>query len=251
MIQKQTVSSFSGTENLTRQLRQSEKKAGITASRKKQTKKKLKYNSREISTLLLNANNSQVAASVLIMARSRLADVRSEAATGQYDKAEVMNAIRHADKMVNCAQRKMHNLKEEETEKQYHDKEKKSLSKANNKQKKSVTKQLLQLKRQQMELKRKSRKHRGEERSKIEEANHSYDIASGGTNQKLPVMNASERLILLEVKKLEMKEREEKEDSVKVENGSTDSTGAVVDISVSDETDAEASAYSVSIDISI
>ena len=249
MIQKQAVSSFSRTENL---IRQSERKAGKSVSGKKQNKKKLKYNSREISVLLLNAGNSQSAAAVLIMARSRLADVRSAAAMGQYDKTEVMNAIRHADKMVSIAKQKMDNLKGEETEKRLCDREKKALDKAGSRRKRSATKLQLQLKRQQMELKRRSRKHRNEERAKIEEANHSYDIASGRSNREIPMMNASERLILSELQKLEMKERKEKENnSVRGEAGSTDGIGNVVDVSVSGEMDAEVAASSADIDISI
>ena len=250
MIQKQAVSDFP-RESYQSQIRKSDLKTGMKSSNKRTAKKKLKYNSREIAMLLINAKNSQEAASIFIRARSRLADMRAAAATGQYDKTEINNAIRHADKMVNCAYQKMNNLKDEETEKRQHDKEREALSKTQNKQKKSVAKLELQLKRQQLEMKRKRRRHRNEERAKIDEANHSYDIASGGRNQNISFMNTSDRLILLEMKKLEMKEREEKEDSVKGENGSTDSTGTVVDVSVSGEMDGEISVDSVGIDVSI
>ncbi len=254
MIQKQTISSSSPTDRMSeqlRQLRQSERRMGRTGSNKNKSKKKLKYNSKEIAALLLNANTSQAAASVLMMARSRLTDMMSASATGQYDKTEVMNAIRHADKMVNCAQRKMHNLKEEETEKHQHKKAKESLSKEYNKGKRSVKKQELMLKKQELLLKRKSRRHRNEERTKIDEANHSYEIGKRGTNQSNSFVNSSERLVLAELEKLKLREREEKADSIRGESIGTDSAGAVVDVSVSGEMEGEISVDTSEIDICI
>ena len=55
MIQKQTISSSSPTDRMSeqlRQLRQSERRMGRTGSNKNKSKKKLKYNSKEIAALL-------------------------------------------------------------------------------------------------------------------------------------------------------------------------------------------------------
>lgn len=251
MEQKQNISAFSQTRSIQGFPQKSGWNLKINTSNKKTSNKKLKYNFREISTLLLNANKSQTASSVFIMAVDRLAYLRSAAATGQYDKTEVLNAITHANRMVACAKAKVRNLREEETEKQQNDKAEDSLSEMRNKYKKSFKKQQLELKKQQLELKKKCRKHRNEERSQIDAANGAYERNKGRKSSAISLLNASERVVLLELKNLEMKERQEKNHNTGVASGCTNNSGTVVDVTVSTETDASVSVDSSGIDVSI
>lgn len=84
---------------------------------RKGKKKKLNYNYREISQRILRAAKSAAAATVLASARTKLSTLRRSEGTGTYDEQELRNAIIHARKMVQCASKKVQNLKEEETEK--------------------------------------------------------------------------------------------------------------------------------------
>lgn len=251
MEQKQTISAFSRTGSMQSPLQQSGQRVRMMTSNKKAANKKLKYNSREIPTLLLNAGNSQSAQSVLIMAVDRLAYLRSSAATGQYDKTEVSNAIIHANRMVICAKTKIRNLKEEEMEKSLNDRTEDSLSEIRIKHKRSSRRQELKLKIQQLELKKKCHKHRNEERAKINAANGAYESRKGGKNTDLSFLNASENAILLELRNLEIKEREENNGNITGGTSGTDSSGTVVDVTVSGEADTAVSVDCAGIDISI
>ena len=89
----------------------------------KQTKKKLNYNYREISGQLLRAKKAQGAASVLARAKSKLGFLQRCASSEKYDHSQVANAIAHAKKMVECAQLKTRNLRQEEQERKKHSKD--------------------------------------------------------------------------------------------------------------------------------
>lgn len=54
------------------------------------------------------------AARVLSRARAKLAMLKKAQATGEYDSAELENAIAHAKRMVECADMKVNNLREED-----------------------------------------------------------------------------------------------------------------------------------------
>lgn len=77
-------------------------------------KKKLNYNHREISAQILRASKVTSASTVLASARNKLSMLRRCQGTGQYNESELANAILHARRMVQCASRKVQNLKEEE-----------------------------------------------------------------------------------------------------------------------------------------
>lgn len=83
---------------------------------KKGKKKKLNYNYREISQRIVRAAKSAAAATVLASARTKLSSLRRSEGTGMYDERELRNAIIHARRMVQCASKKVKNLKEEEME---------------------------------------------------------------------------------------------------------------------------------------
>ena len=66
-------------------------------------KKRLNYNYRDISGQLIRAKKSQSAAMVTARAQSKLAVLSRSAASGQYSKKEIANAIAHARRMVRSA----------------------------------------------------------------------------------------------------------------------------------------------------
>ncbi len=83
-------------------------------SKSKNGKKSLSYNPKEISSQILRAKKTVGASQVLNRARAKLAMLKRAQATGEYDSAELENAIAHAKRMVECADMKVNNLKEEE-----------------------------------------------------------------------------------------------------------------------------------------
>lgn len=78
--------------------------------------KSLEYNPGELSRRLVRAKTPQSVANVMALARRKIAQLEKEAASGEYDAKEVENALIHAKRMIECAQLKMHNLREEEME---------------------------------------------------------------------------------------------------------------------------------------
>lgn len=98
------------------------KKTGFSSPTQNKSKKKLKYNHREISGQLVQAKKAQSAATVMVRAKTKLASLLRCVGSGQYDYNELNNAIAHARRMVRCAQMKVKNLKEEEMEAKGHQK---------------------------------------------------------------------------------------------------------------------------------
>lgn len=78
------------------------------------TKRKLQYNSKEISSQLMRVKKSGNASMILAKAKSRLGRLSRHLGSGQYDEKEVQAAIAHAKRMVKVARLKVSNLKEEE-----------------------------------------------------------------------------------------------------------------------------------------
>ena len=83
-------------------------------SKSKNGKKSLSYNPKEISSQILRAKKTVGASQALSRARAKLAMLKRAQATGEYDSAELENAIEHAKRMIECADTKVNNLKEEE-----------------------------------------------------------------------------------------------------------------------------------------
>lgn len=68
----------------------------------------------------MDVNNLQAgmpgtgASQVLSRARAKVAMLRRAKATGEYDSAEIDNALAHAKRMVECTDKKVNNLREED-----------------------------------------------------------------------------------------------------------------------------------------
>ena len=157
---------------------------------KAQTKKAIKYNSKEISSQLLRAKKSRTAATVLSKAKSSVSNLQRCLGTGEYDDGEVRIALAHAKRMVKCAQSKVNNLKEEENLQRKYEREKKvkerqqksevkrrAHQKERNLEQKIASEELQKIqkeKSQRQEILRKRRLHRNEEHGKVSEADMKY-----------------------------------------------------------------------------
>ena len=62
----------------------------------------------------MRAKKAVGASQVLSRARAKLAMLKRAQATGEYDSAELENAIAHAKRMIDCAGMKVKNLREED-----------------------------------------------------------------------------------------------------------------------------------------
>lgn len=152
--------------------------------------KRLNYNSRDISGQLVRAKKSQSAAVITARAKSKLASLQRSAASGQYNKREVANAIAHARRMVRCAQQKTRNLREEEQEQRAHEREKAARDQQRrNEAKRRVAQKEKKIeskiaakeiqeqsrdKRRRNEIMKKRLMHRSQERAKMNEADMKY-----------------------------------------------------------------------------
>ncbi len=90
--------------------------AGSMSVRKPGRKKtkRLQYNFKEISAMILQTKTSGSARQVVIRARGKIALLRQRVKGGEYDDQELQNAIIHAEKMERIARKKMRHLQEEE-----------------------------------------------------------------------------------------------------------------------------------------
>ena len=173
-------------------------KTGTTA------KKKLNYNAREISAQILRARKSKSAADVLSRAKGKVSALKRCLSSGQYDTNEVRVAIAHASRMVECAGKKLRNLREEEggkarSEKAFRTESAKlkgeARQKAAEKERElrlSLAQKELQLeqkiKEQHQQMARKKRMHRSQEYAEISDADMAYLKQKlrglGGTEQR-------------------------------------------------------------------
>lgn len=80
----------------------------------KETKQRLNYNFKSVSSMILRAKTSGSASQAVIKARGKLANLRRKLHTDKYDDKELENAITHAAKMVRIAKKRVNHLKEEE-----------------------------------------------------------------------------------------------------------------------------------------
>lgn len=162
----------------------------IFSKQDRTVKKKLNYNSREMPAALMRASKSQSAGRVAVQAKGRLSSLMRCKGSGEYNDAEVSNAIIHAKRMVQCAQMKVSNLKEEERmQKKYQQAAKAEEQQGKNEVKAKIVRQerqrqqktgieQLQMvekeKSQQRELVQKRKIHRNQEQSKMNDADMAY-----------------------------------------------------------------------------
>lgn len=85
----------------------------VTKSAPKKTKR-LNYNFKEISAMILQTKTSGSARQVAARARGKAALLRQRLKCGEYDDKELESAIIHAEKMERIARKKMRHLQEEE-----------------------------------------------------------------------------------------------------------------------------------------
>ncbi len=91
-----------------------------TMSVRKPVQKKLKrlqYNFKEISTLIMRTRTSSNARQVMSKAFIKVMGLRSKLRTGEYDDKEVQSAILHAEQLTRVARKRMKHLREEENAK--------------------------------------------------------------------------------------------------------------------------------------
>lgn len=90
--------------------------AGSISVRKPAQKKlkRLQYNFKEISTLIMRTRTSSNARQVMSKAFIKVMSLRSKLRTGQYDDKEVQSAILHAEQLTRVARKRMKHLREEE-----------------------------------------------------------------------------------------------------------------------------------------
>lgn len=255
------------------------------AQKKNLRKKQLNYNTREISSQILQAVKSEIASIVLIRAKMKVGVLKRCLGTGQYNDREVTAAITHAQRMVNCAKLKVKNLKEEEE--QGHDNEK---ERANHKlQKKSEIKRRVSQKEQELknkiaiekmqqvrkekmqrqELMRRKKMHRSQELAKIQEAdmkylkdkteseNSSSEINYSGVSLELSAaamglqeLRLSEHALKLEEQQLEQEIKMQVEMQMQAEGGSFEGYSGM-DTGAGQDVAADGGVAAVSIDISI
>lgn len=142
-------------------------------NRKKEIpRKKVSYNPREVRNALLRACTSQSAGTILTTAKSKLGNLLKCKGTGQYEESQLNAAILHAKRMVRCAQMKVRNLRSEEQMQTRIEQEVKK-----EKQKRILKKRQIDAreKARQVELSRRRRTNRNQEKSKMNEADLEYE----------------------------------------------------------------------------
>lgn len=87
------------------------KKSSKTAQKKP---KKLQYNFKKLSNQIMQTKTSVNAKQLVTKAKFQIADLRAKLISGDYDYAEIHNALVHAEKIARVAKKRMKNLEEEE-----------------------------------------------------------------------------------------------------------------------------------------
>lgn len=261
-------------------------RARMYAVRKKSSsgaKKRLNYNHREISGQITRCKKAQGAANVVASARTKLSVLKRCAATGQYDSREMANALAHARRMVQCAQVKLRNLKEEEREQRSHKRknttEKQQLKgevkrRAANKERELKEKiqvetvqkvQAEKSRRQQMM--QKQRTHRRQEQCKINEADMKYlkgEIENrkyeGASPNDGVILSLSAEAAMLSEAQIRLQAEQEAEMELEMSTDGSASMDGAADVSSvaggapagdSSQVSAEAAAVGSSVDISL
>lgn len=226
-------------------------KQGQTACMSKKSsgaKKRLNYNYREISGQLMRTKKVQGASNVLARAKSKLSTLQRCATSGKYDSSEVANAIAHARKMVECAQLKSRNLKQEEQERKKHNNENVSEErKAKSEVKRRVAskeqeikqkicieqlQKVQQEKSKRQEMVQKRRRHRQQEQGKISDADMKYlkkefeggRYLSGSSADSGVIMNLSAEAAALNETQIALEAQQQAELEVSVEGAALTGT---------------------------
>lgn len=96
----------------------SKNKTGISSVKIKKAstkkRKRLQYNFKEISRMIMRAKTSVTARQTVTKAKVKVAELRRKLWTDQYDYRELQNAIIHAEQMERIAKKKVKHLQEEE-----------------------------------------------------------------------------------------------------------------------------------------
>lgn len=246
----------------------------ITRTTKSSTKKRLNYNYRDVSSQLMRAKKPQGAAAALSRAKSKVNTLKRMAATGNYDSREIANALAHAKRMVECAQSKVQNLKEEEREeRKYSQKNRAEQQKVKGEVKRRVASKEQHLKekvrietihkvqakktrRQQMIQKR--RTHRREELGRINEADMKYlkgqmdaQRSGGYTQTDGVVYDLSAQAAMLSEAQMQLQAQQAAEQMDGSYTSGSDVTGSVASGSTVSPTPSTTSFVGGSVDISL
>lgn len=76
--------------------------------------KKLQYNFKQISAMIMNTKTSSAASQVVSKARQKVITLQRQKNSGQYDSEALDNAIKHAKSIERAAKKKMKHLRQEE-----------------------------------------------------------------------------------------------------------------------------------------
>ncbi len=152
--------------------------------------RKLNYNPREISSAILRASKAQSAGRVTVLAKSKLSGLVKCKGNKQYNQGELNAAIAHAKRMVQCAQMKTQNLRQEERMKKRHEQEGKTEQRQEkneikarmareerNMEQKSRIEHMQRVEKERSlkrELMRRKKLHRSQEQGKLNEADMDY-----------------------------------------------------------------------------
>ena len=98
-------------------IRKKTSKSVSTYNSNTKPRKKLQYNHREVSAMILRAKTSFSASLTVSSARTKLVSLSKKACTGEYDEEELRHAIIHAQSIVRVAKKRLKHLKQEEAEK--------------------------------------------------------------------------------------------------------------------------------------
>lgn len=101
-INGETIASFSYTL-----------KAPVSYAKLKKLKK-LQYNFKQISAMLMRTKTSNAASQVVSKARRKVAALQRQKSSGEYDDEALDNAIKHAKRIERTAKKRMRHLRQEE-----------------------------------------------------------------------------------------------------------------------------------------
>lgn len=87
---------------------------GVKKSSTNKKKKKLNYNFKEISRMIIRAKTTGSARQAVTKAKVRVGELRKKLRTDEYDSKELESAIIHAEQMERIARKKVKHLQEEE-----------------------------------------------------------------------------------------------------------------------------------------
>ncbi len=107
-----TANDYAFAQKLLDSMREAREKYKETEQKQK---KELVYEYQKVSGSIARAKTINQASTAIRQAKANLINVRRKGATGQYDEAQLAMAINHAKKMVQIANKKLNNLKQEST----------------------------------------------------------------------------------------------------------------------------------------